>query len=235
MRVKFSRLELKNSMSCRSHCRVGQGMTDIIKITLPLRNNLRKWSTMNKSLGMMHRGPDIRRRINEFSMNRRLQLSLQFSSRRQEAPHTTLRTLMTTMKIRGTAMIINKLSKMKDLTHPSKRPHASHHYALWNLKIVSTLWIEKKPMTSPSSLRWKMHQETLSLEWARPRSSRISHRNPIEITHQSCSPRTRSTFWTAPPEISKCTAEIWSVLDRPSPAWVLAAYHKRGKMCRAGE
>jgi len=214
MKVKFSRLGLKNSMSCRSQCRQGQGMTDIIKITLPLRNNLGNWSTMNKSLGMMHLGPVIRR-INEFSMIRRLQLSLQFSSRRQEGPHTTLRTLTTTMKIWGTAMIINKLWKMKDLTHLSKRPHASHHYALWNLKTVSTPWIEKKLMTSPSSLRWKKHQETLSLERARPRGTRFSHPDPKQKTHQSCSPRTRSTFWTAPPEISKCTAEIWSVVDRP--------------------
>jgi len=107
MRVKFSRLGLKNRMSCRSLCRLGQEMTDIIKITLPLRNNLKKLSTMSKSLGMIHRGPDISR-TKEFAISRRHQLSLQFSSRRQEAPHTTLRTLMTTM-IRGTAMIINKL------------------------------------------------------------------------------------------------------------------------------
>lgn len=169
---------------------------------------------MKKPQGIRNRWPGISR-INEFSINHRHLLSLLFSSRRQEAPRTTLRTLTTT--IRRTAMIINKLWKMKGLLCLSKGPNAGHLYALWNFKRANLPWIEKTPMTSPSSPRWKMLHETSPWEWARPRGSRISHPSRKWAIHQFCSRRTRSTLW-APPKMRKLTAEIWLVLDRPLPA-----------------
>ena len=172
------------------------------------------------------------RRMNEFYSFHRHLHSLKLSSRRQEALHTTLTTLTT--KILRTTMIINNLWKMKGLSYLSKEFNASHLYALWKFKRTNITWIGQTPfrMTSLSSPRWKMLQGTTSWEWLRRRATQISHSNPYRTIHRFCSLRTRSASW-ATPKMRMLTAEIWSALDRPSPAWVFVAYQKREKLSRA--